>query len=1111
MSFVPRHQARTPRYDVYDEVQDASTDTYSGLGAGCEGSYATRVVNDDEDASTPSNSAPMHSTPVGTDIPPLLAQGVSTVATDTSDSRQTPHSATVSSRPAAPVHKASSTESSSNRILGEFSLINDVSKMAGIQDASLFSKSGSWTSSTSLSSRLYHQPHVPHYMTTTTNSAPCTRGIKARTPASNVGNKTPGSGRLKTPGSGRLKTPGSAPSRTSGSGRSKTPGSGMSRTPGSAASRTPRSAQELSPSTIVAVVEGRGQARGEVGVAAIDLRSPQLSLAQFSDTHTYTRTLTKLTILNPLEVIVATTAVQLDARGGGGGSGGLLRVVQDCVPSASVTAVHRRYFNDTRGLAIVKHLAAPHCAYIERHVATKYYCLAAVAAVMKYVEHIQHVTYAPHSLLVSLSSSENTMTIEYSSCRKLELVRSLRGGWEESLFGALRHTRTPAGTRLLRASLLQPHADAATITTRLDTLQYLVEHSDLFYTLQSILGRFPDVDWLLSMCVQVPKEETEQRCELRLNYVIALKNTLELLDPLANALVGVTDPLLLSVREAVRSTVLRELLEVLRQVLHEDARLVKGAAAMRTQRCYAIRSHVNGLLDVARKIYSEIIDDITEHVESTGREHGVCARVGHNAARGFHITIPVAKRAAPPRLPSVFIQVMRGRGYVSCTTEHLYQLDQRSRDTLREILIMSNVIVVEMLVEARGRMGALHGLGEAVATLDLVVGLAHAAALASWVRPEFSHTLAIRTGRHPILDVLATLPPVPNNTFLSPENRVMVVTGPNMSGKSTYLRQIALIQVLAQIGSFVPAEFASVRLVRQIYTHLGSEDSPENNASTFQVQMSDVAHMLSGAGRESLVLLDELGSGTSVEEGAALAWAIMEALIHARATTVLATHALFLTRLANLYPCVANYHLESEDGGSGRLQLTHVVRKGVTRATNYGLAMAAITPIPPTVLQRAHALALTMTPPTQVAAEEESEWIRQRAVHRLAHRLLALAQATSSADSSLHTPGSGGNHEPEDRIPATRDYSSAHITPLPHLAHVSHNGGNHAPVESNAESRDTNEESNVRDGEAFSGSDARDKELKVQLEALLEEFLAQAVQPESNLMSVDDSDVPTEP
>nr|XP_053629832.1 mutS protein homolog 4-like isoform X2 [Cherax quadricarinatus] len=1078
MSFVHHHQTKTPKYDIYGVVdgEDSWCSNHPRRDGRAEGIFAADGAVGVEEISDPSDNAPIHSTPLSTCIPPLLAQVVSTLATDdSSNSRYTPAStAATSIRPSSTIRKGSSAEISNLKGLG---LIKDnANNVLEMRDESLFAKPDSWTSNSSRSSRINQQTRGLH---TTTASLSNSRGSNVRTPAS--------SGSNKTPGSSRLRTPGSAPSRTSGSGRSRTPGSGWIRTPGSAASRTPHSIQELPPSTIVAVVEGRGQARGEVGVAAIDLRCPHISLAQFSDTHTYTRTLTKLTILNPLEVVVATTALQLETGGVGGGSssGTLLRVVQECVTGASVTAVHRRYFNDTRGLAIIKHLAAPHCAYVERHVATKYYCLAAVAAVMKYVEHIQHVTYAPHSLHVSLSSSENTMTIEYSSCRKLELVRSLRGGWEESLFGALRHTRTPGGTRLLRASLLQPHADATTITSRLDALQYLTEHPDLFYTLQ----------------------DTEQRCELRLNYVIALKNTLELLDPLATALHDVIDPLLLSLRETLRSRGLGELLEVLREVLHEDARLVKGAAAMRTQRCYAIKSQVNGLLDVARKIYSEIIDDITEHVEAAGSEHGVCARVGHNAARGFHITVPITKRGPPPRIPKAFIQVQRGRGSLTCTTEHLYQLDQRSRDTLREILIMSNVIVLEMLVEARGRMGALHGLGEALATLDLVVSLAHAAALGSWVRPEFSHTLAIRAGRHPILDVLSTVPPVPNNTFLSPENRVIVLTGPNMSGKSTYLRQIALIQVLAQVGSFVPAEFASVRLVRQIYTHLGSEDAPENNASTFQVQMSDVAHMLSEAGQESLVLLDELGSGTSVEEGAALAWAIMEALIHAQATTVLATHALFLTRLANLYPSVANYHLESEDSGGGHLHLSHVVRKGVTQATNYGLAMAALTPIPPTVLQRANTLALTMTPPTQVAAGEESEWIRQRAVYRLAHRLLALAQATipsTTSGTSLHTCAtpldSGGHHQASLENSATRPYDSlSRRTPLSHeLSSFSSDDGHDVIVESGVRSTEKDTE-------------ARDTELKMQLEALLQDFISQVVQLESDHLSQDDSQVSAEP
>ncbi|XP_050724012.1 mutS protein homolog 4-like [Eriocheir sinensis] len=932
--------------------------------------------------------------------------------------------------------------------------------------------------------------------------------VGPRTPRTDLSNLSTSKDarQLSTPPAGLLpRTPSTAlsnvstlSSRTPGSARSssrRTPSSTRSsRTPGSACSitMTPMSAtQQLPPSTIVAVVEGRGQAQGEVGLAAVDLRRPQITLAQFSDTHTYTHTLTKLGLLNPLEVVVATTAARAECEGaaGGGGRGGrggrgLLRMVQESLADVSVTAIQRRYFNDARGLATIKHLAAPHCAYVERQVANRYYCLASVAALMKYVELVQHVTYAPHSLHVELTSSEDTMNLDFWSWRALEVVRSLQGEWQDSLFGALRHTRTPAGTRKLRATLLQPFSNPVTINARLDSLEYLAQNPDLFHTLQSILGRFPDIDWLLSMCVQMPKEDTEQRSEQRLNYVIGLKNTLELLEPLGMALVAVADPFLASIRETVGHEGLQELLEVLRGVLHEDARLVKGAAAMRTLRCYAIRNGVNGLLDVARKIYSEIIDDITESVAAVGKQYGVPVRVGHNAALGFHIIIPVAKRSKPPALPKTFIKVQRGRGCLSCTTELVYQLDQRARDIVREILVMSNVIVQEVLGEARSKIGVLHDLGEAVATLDLVVALAHVAALGSWVRPEFSHTMAIRGGRHPILDLLSPTPPVPNNSFLGPGSLLMVVTGPNMSGKSTYLRQIALIQVLAQIGSFVPAEMASLRPVTKLFTHLGSEDRPEANESTFQVQMNEVAHMMvgteeillggggrregggggerggggggggggesgtgsrGGAGPDSLVVLDELGSGTSLEEGGALAWAVVEALTRLGATTVLVTHTLFLTRLAALYPNVTNYHMESLESAGGRLQLTHMLRKGVTRTTHYGLSLAALTPLPPSVLERARHLAHAMAPPTKVSVtdnNEEAEIEESRhAVYRLAHRLMALAStlptptptpastpATPTHPNTAHTPADT-THVPSPPSPRLVGHGVTSLSP----------------------------------------------------------------------------------
>ncbi|KAK8399619.1 hypothetical protein O3P69_003580 [Scylla paramamosain] len=1040
MNFVPKHLARTPRYDIYDNEESEAADHFSTF-LGSSGMEAEVSISR-------GHKKPVHSTPFSTTLPPPFTRLSSNVA------------------------------GGDRGVLGQ-------------QHHSLTSVSPASTTPASFS-----------------NSS---RGTERfRTPQTGLSPRTPSSGFSRTS---------SGPSRTPGSCRSssrRTPSSVCSsRTPGSVCSnsRTPLVQQDLPPSTIVGVVEGRGQAQGEVGVAAVDLRRPHLTLAQFSDTHTYTHTLTKLGLLNPLEVVVATTAARPESEVGAGGRGsrGLLRMVQECLPDVSVTAIHRKYFNDARGLATIRHLAAPHCAFVERQVANRYYSLAAAAAVMKYVEHVQHVTYAPaqpargahflrghHDPGLMARDDSRYPFADFWSWRALEVVRSLQGDWQDSLFGALRHTRTPAGTRKLRATLLQPFSDPRTINVRLDSLQYLAQHPDLFHTLQSILGRFPDIDWLLSMCVQMPKEDTEQRSEQRLNYIIGLKNTLELLEPLRLALVDVDDPFLVSIRETLGREELQALLEVLRGVLHEDARLVKGAAAMRTLRCYAIRSGVNGLLDVARKIYSEIIDDITESVTAVGKQHNLPVRVGHNAALGFHITIPVPKRSRPPTLPPTFIKVQRGRGHLTCTTELVYQLDQRARDTVREILVMSNVIVQEVLGEARGKIGVLHDLGEAVATLDLVVALAHVASLGAWVRPEFSPTLAIREGRHPILDLLSPSPPVPNNSFLSPGNLLMVVTGPNMSGKSTYLRQIALIQVLAQIGSFVPAEIASLRPVKKVFTHLSSEDHPEGNESTFQVQMNEVAHMMvgtdergrragggsggesAGAGSDSLVLLDELGSGTSLEEGGALSWAVVEALSHVGATTILVTHTLFLTRLAALYPNVTNYHLESLEGQEGRLHLTHVVKKGVTRTTHYGLSLAALTPFPQPLLQRAQQLARSMAPPTQMSVvddkEEEAEEGRH-AVYRLAHRLMALASTLPNLAniSSASRPPLDTSHS--DTLEASRVASSSSF-------HIS----------GRIEAAGTKTPSDGRGNTVNAGTSLETQgteELREQLEALRKEFLGQ--------------------
>ena len=192
----------------------------------------------------------------------------------------------------------------------------------------------------------------------------------------------------------------------------------------------------------------------------------------------------------------------------------------------------------------------------------------------------------------------------------------------------------------------------------------------------------------------------------------------------------------------------------------------------------------------------------------------------------------------------------------------------------------------------------------------MLVSLAHFCTLGSYVRPEFTDTLAVKQSRHPILDKTLSHTFVPNNIYASNDTRLSVITGPNMSGKSTYLCQIALLQVLAQIGCFVPAEYASFPLTNHIFTRMGSCDDIETNTSTFSQEMKEVNYILQNVSDRSLVLLDELGRGTSSLEGAGLCQAVCEKLLSTRACVFLVTHYAHLTDLASLYPTVENYFFQ---------------------------------------------------------------------------------------------------------------------------------------------------------------------------------------------------------
>ncbi|XP_048478493.1 mutS protein homolog 4 [Plutella xylostella] len=805
------------------------------------------------------------------------------------------------------------------------------------------------------------------------------------------------------------------------------------------------------PSVILAISEGRGQARGEIGLAAVDLRRPHLVLCQFSDTRLYLHTLTKIHYFNPVEIIVPHTFCSA-------GASQLCRVLREQLPARRVTAVQRRHFNDAAGRQQIQTLCAPQYSAVYLQVLHKFYAVTAAAAVLKYVEYIQCVVFARESLKIEYHSSENTMIIDtvvvrsvllpcksietsqflvqpynhiYSiladvgSSIELEVCSSLSpsAGATSCLLGVLGPTYTVAGVRALRASLLQPSCNKDEVEARLDAVQDLMENDDgLMAGIQDVIKKLSDVDKILLLCMDSASESLEAVGEAQLNQVLLLKTTMELVPSLASALGSAVSGKLRTMRLEFENPNYQDIADRIRTIIQDDAHLEKGAMGS-LQRCFAVKPEINGLLDVARRTYSELIEDIQKIVEQLSETYDLPIRLNQNVLKGFHIVLPLAPRNRRnfrvEDLPDIFIQVSNSGASVSMSTEELVVLDQQAKEALNEIQKMSNIVISGLIKDLRPHMSSLYKLCENVAELDILIALAHASIAGSYIRPEFSNYMDVRNSVHPLLDYNSQTMPVPNDivrflklspTYLklsacqvinflnypiltafqyaSPEQNFTIITGPNMGGKSIYIKQIAVIQIMAQIGCFIPATKGVVRLCDRIFSRIGFNDSVELNASTYVLEMKEIQHILKGLTKNSLVIIDELCRGTCTEEGTSMAWAICEELLASDAFTFFTTHFMYLTRLQDLYFNVVNLHTSvTEENvtdtqntqtaatlGQKRLVYKHKIEPGTTAIECYGLALASKTNLPEETVKLAEELAaliIQRKKPQEIKAPEK--------------------------------------------------------------------------------------------------------------------------------------------
>ncbi|MFN8466425.1 MAG: DNA mismatch repair protein MutS [Caldilineaceae bacterium] len=562
--------------------------------------------------------------------------------------------------------------------------------------------------------------------------------------------------------------------------------------------------------------------------------------------------------------------------------------------------------------------------------------LRAAAAVLAYLQQMQPKALA---LLTGLHTYTlgAFMLLDESTRRNLELTETMRGGDAKgSLLAVLDATLTPMGSRLLRRWINQPLLDVDGINRRLDAVQCCVDDTVLRLEARGLLGQIGDIERWTNRVLQgsgIPRD------------LVGMRQVLRLI-PVLHGCLG-TNP-----AAAILPTlpVCDAVLALLEASLADDPPATLATPGIIRP---GFDAELDGLMEKSRHAKDWIAN--LEQVERQ-RLDIKSLKVGYNKVFGYYIEVTNTHAA---KTPPEYIRkqtIANGERYI---TPELKEYETLVLNADERRLEIEQNLFGEVCSQISAYGVPLLQLAQALAELDVYTALSEVALLRRYVRPVVDEgpAIEIEAGRHPVVELtLRDEPFVPNDTRLVPEAAVQLITGPNMSGKSTYLRQTALITLMAQIGSFVPADSAQIGVVDRIFTRLGASDEIHRGQSTFMVEMVETANILNHASSRSLLVLDEIGRGTSTYDGLAIAWAVVE-YIHnhpgLRAKTLFATHYHELTDLAERLPCVVNYNVAVDDSGDGEdvVFLRRIVRGKADRS--YGVHVARMAGLPSAVVNRA--------------------------------------------------------------------------------------------------------------------------------------------------------------
>lgn len=561
---------------------------------------------------------------------------------------------------------------------------------------------------------------------------------------------------------------------------------------------------------------------------------------------------------------------------------------------------------------------------------------------------------------------EDTCYIDDLTARNLELVVNCAdsSNRKQSLFGFLNeNTSTTTGSRILRESILRPLCHLDTLEHRLDCIEFLVDRKDALGSISNSVRRYGqnvDLDRVVPVLQNLFKARgsTLSLTEKRLEALTTLEVLVSYVDELKDT-VGQADQKLLSVfRNALDDPAFADISRDIHNLIDVDSRISRG----KRSKVFRIKQGVESLFDIARSTYNVAISDLEQYVHDLQREDGLPWKLSYTETRGYYLVLNVAQVPKGATLGPRYVQVNQNRTTISCTTKDLMQSNVRANVSYENSMKLANELLVATISMIINNLEAIEKLVNVVGHLDMLTCLAKLVVHSDGilVRPKFtaSETIIVK-GRHPVLErvlMADNLQVVPNDIMFSTGHKnFMLVTGPNMGGKSIFLKQVAIIQIMAQIGCYVPAESAHIKLMNRIVVRSGISEDSQSSCSSFMWEMRAVASAINreqtSINQSALYVIDEIGRGTTIDDGASYSFAIAEELaLRRHSFTVFATHFDQVFSLTNLYGNIMPYHFKYTEDQDGKLKISHNLIPGFPEKSHYGIKLAEAIGLPEEIL-----------------------------------------------------------------------------------------------------------------------------------------------------------------